>query len=126
MARPALQVDGARQLRSSLKAAGDDLGDLKDAHRAAAATVTAAATGRAPHRTGALAASIRPGGTKTAAIVRAGGARAPYAAYVHWGTPARGIPADPFISAAAQATEPSWVAGYTTAVQRIVDTVRGT
>jgi hypothetical protein len=125
VAQPVMKVEGARQLRATLKAAGDDLGDLKDAHREAGTIVANAAGGRAPRRTGALAGSIRAAGTKAGAVVRAGGARAPYAPYVHNGTPARGIPQNPFITEAAQATESRWVAGYGTAIERIVDKVKG-
>lgn len=122
---PVVEVDGGRRLRSTLRKAGSDLGELKAAHAAAAALVTAAAQARAPRRSGTLAGSVRGSGTKTAAIVRAGGARVPYAQPIHWGWPARHITANPFITEAAQATEPAWADTYRREVDRILDDVKG-
>lgn len=122
---PALQVEGGRELRASLKAAGADLGDLKAAHRAASTLVSAAAAGRAPRRTGTLAASLRPGATQTSALIRGGGARVPYGGPIHWGWPGHNIAPNPFISEAAQATEPTWVEAYRRDVAHIVDSVKG-
>lgn len=133
MTGPTVEVRGGRELRSTLRKAGSDLGELKAAHAAAAALVTAAAVGRAPRGpTGRLAGSIRPGATKTAALVRAGGARVPYANAIHWGTGPRpgrrgphNIASNPFITEAAQATEPTWGPVYARAVAEAVDNVRG-
>ena len=99
----------------------------------AAALVTAAARARAPvGPTGRLAASVRPGATKTMALVRAGGAAVPYANAIHWGAGPRlgrpgphNIASNPFITEAAQATEPAWEPIYRRAVAEIVDTVKG-
>lgn len=123
MPRPQVQVEGARELRTSLKRCGDDLSDLKDTHAQVAQTVAHAA--HPPVVTGRLAQSIRPSGTKTAAQVRAGGARLPYAGPVHWGWPARNIVAQPFLADAAHATEPVWLAGYQAAVDKELAKVKG-
>jgi hypothetical protein len=48
--------------------------------------------------TGALAGSIRAGRGKTKAVVRAGGAKAPYAGVIHYGWPARNIAPHPFLT----------------------------
>lgn len=123
MARPIVKVEGARTFRRTLRRAGDDLSELRAAHAAVAGLVASAA--RPPVRSGRLAATVRPAGTKTAAIVRAGFATVPYAGPVHWGWPDRGIEAQPFAVDAAQQTEPAWVAIYTDEVQRILDKVKG-
>lgn len=120
-----LQVKGARQLRRTLRQAGDDLTDLKATHRKVAGIVTPAAAQRAPVVSGALMGSVRPGATKTAAIVRAGRKRVPYAGPIHWGWAARHIKANPFLSLAATSTEPRWRQVYFQAVEAIVSKVQG-
>ncbi|GIG69741.1 HK97 gp10 family phage protein [Phytomonospora endophytica] len=127
MAREAftIDVDGAAQLRRTLRKAGADAADLKDANAAAAAIVARAGAAAAPRRTGRLAASVRGNRAVGAAVVRAGGARVPYAAPIHWGWPRRGIAAQPFLSDAARATEALWLAAFFRDMQSICDTVRG-
>lgn len=119
----ALKVEGAARLRRDLARAGVDLNDLKAVHRQVAALVAAAAD--PPRRSGRLAASVRPGATRRAAIVRAGGARVPYAGPIHWGWPKRGIKARPFIAAAAQDTEAQWYGLFLAAVEDIIEQVQG-
>lgn len=125
MPAPALQVEGARQLRASLKRAGLDVADLKAAHAQVAEQVKQAAAPRAPRRTGALAASMRSSGTQSAALVRAGRARVPYAGPIHWGWPRRHIAAQPWIYEAAQRTQDSWEGTYLGALEQIIDRIEG-
>jgi len=125
MSRPLVRVDGARQLRATMKAAGADLSDLNAVNKRTASLVSAEAVGRSPRRSGALAATVRPAGTRTAAIVRAGRASVPYANVIEFGWPARGIEAQPFVFEAAQAKEPQWTAFYEGEIAKIVDRVRG-
>lgn len=87
--------------------------------------VAAAGRARAPKLTGALAGTVRPSGTKTRAVVRAGFARVPYAGPIHWGWPARGIAAQPFLSDAATSTEPAWQNIYLDAINKTIDKVEG-
>ena len=49
----------------------------------------------------------------------------PYAGAIHWGWPARNIVGQPFLTDAAKATEPIWVAQYLADIQKIVDKVKG-
>ena len=49
-----VHVEGLRQLRKSLRQAGDDMQDLKAANKQAAEIVAARARSLAPSRTGAL------------------------------------------------------------------------
>lgn len=125
MARPAVEVEGARQLRRTMRKAGLDLQQLKDAHAAASRIVAAAATSRAPIRTGRLQSTIRAAGTTTAGIVRAGYKSVPYAGPIHWGWPARSITADPFLVDAAADTESSWIGAYERNIAAIINTIEG-
>lgn len=125
MARPRVQIDGARQLRRTLKAAGDDLEDLKRANLQAAEIAAGAARTRAPRLTGALAGDIRASGTKTAGTIRAGRKRLPYAGAIHWGWPARGIEAQPYLTEGAQQTEPVWVPLYEQELKKALAKVKG-
>ena len=125
MTAPAFTVEGARQLRRTMKAAGISLQDLKDAHREAAELVKREAEPNAPRRNGTLAASMRAAGTQSAAIVRVGGARVPYAGPIHWGWEARHIAAQPWVAEAAEDTQPSWEQTYLDAVQVVIATIEG-
>lgn len=121
---PLVEVDGLKQLRRSLKAAGEGLEDLKAANRQAADT---AAGGAKPPvgPTGRLAGSIRTSGTAAAGIIRAGRAAIPYAQPIHWGWPKRGIPANPFLSDGATATESKWVPVYEAHIEAILAKIEG-
>jgi hypothetical protein len=122
---PLVRVEGARELRRTLKRAGDDLADLKAANAKAGQTVAQWAAVKAPRRTGALGASVRAGKAVGRAQIMAGNAAVPYAGVIHWGWPARRITAQPFIVEAAQATQPAWEAAYLDDMQRVVDRVKG-
>lgn len=122
----AVQVVGAKQLRRTMKRAGEDLTQMNRANAAVSGFVAARAQGTAPRgETGKLAASVRGSAARTSATVRAGGARVPYAGPIHWGWPARNIRAQPWISEAATSTESTWIAIYTDAIDLIIGKVRG-
>lgn len=93
-----VKVDGLRPLMRKLNQSGADLHDRKDLMHDLGMIVVNAATPNAPTKSGALAGTIRAGRGKSKAVVRAGGARAPYAGVQHYGWPARGIPAHPFLT----------------------------
>lgn len=121
-----VQVEGGRALRRSLRAAGDDLSDLKDAHTESARIAAGAAQVRVPVRTGRLRATVRSSGTLSAGVIRAGRASVPYANPIHWGWPARHITAQPFASHGAQASQPQWVPVFEAALHRALQKVHGT
>jgi len=123
---PVVRVDGARELRRTLKAAGDDLEDLKHVHATVAKYVALRAAATAPRKSGRLAGSVRGSQAKTSATVRGGGARVPYANPIHWGWPHRHIAANPFLVNAAHQTEPTWTKYYLREVERILSHVHGT
>lgn len=123
--RPVVEVEGARQLRATLKRAGDDLGDLAATHAEIGRLVASVGRTGAPKRTGRLAGSVRASGTKTTATVRAGGASIPYAGPIHYGWAAHNISPNPFLTSAAHNTESIWTRIYLNAVDRILSKVKG-
>jgi hypothetical protein len=121
-----VRVDGLRRLRSDLrKIEPKALDNVKRAYAAAAAMVAAAASARAPKRSGRLAASVRGNRAVSRATVAAGGVTLPYAGPIHYGWPAHNIEAAPFIIDAAQATEPAWLPIFAADVDQALDVVRG-
>lgn len=118
-------VDGARRLRTTLKAAGSDLSDLKAANRRAAETVLPVARSIAPIKDGDLRATLRPAATARAGIVRAGFKRVPYAGVIHWGWPKKNIKSQPYLTTAAQITEPFWVEAYEQDLREAILKVKG-
>lgn len=125
MARPQVEVKGAKELRKQLKAAGDDLADLKATHKKIAQIVEFDALQLAPVVTGGLVGSIRASGTQTAAIVRAGRKSVPYAGPIHWGWPTRNITAQPFLIDAQEAKYEDWMSEYTQLVDKALDKIAG-
>lgn len=120
MSKGRSRVEGADRAARSLRAAGRSVDNLGAAASTASRIIASGARARAPRRTGALAASIRAapeGGTaRTVASIR-------YAGFVHYG--ARGRPARPFLTDAAEATEPAWLGAYEAQVRSIAATTRG-
>lgn len=121
MAQPVVKVEGARELRKALKSVEGGLDDLKATHDKIAQVVVPVGRRGAPRRTGRLAGSIRGSGTKTQAVVRAGGARLPYGGPIHWGWPKRNIKAQPFLTDAGKETEPTWTGIYVEDTQKLID-----
>lgn len=119
-----IKIVGERRLIASLTEAAKNLEDFRNPARAAASIAAAAARGIAPVRTGALRGSIRASASKKTGIIQAG-AGLRYARPVHWGSPARGILARPFLSKGAQASEAIWVRGFEQHVKSTLSKVRG-
>ena len=119
-----VQIEGLSRLASTMKRAGQDVEELKDAHARAGETVAAAAAAAAPRRSGNLAGSIRAARQARRARVQAGSSRVPYAAPIQWGWPARTIAANPFLSDAARSTEGAWLKAYLDDVQKALDKVK--
>lgn len=129
-----IRVDGARELRSTMRKAGVEITeDLKATHREASDTVISRAREIVPVAPanmssaipGLLRDSLRPGATKTAAIARAGKKRVPYANPIHWGWFKRNIRPSLFLTKAAKDTEPAWVAQYEKKFDAILDKIKG-
>lgn len=90
MAAAGVRVTGLREVIRSLERYGVEVSDLKKSFRRIGTLVTDEAKDLAPSLSGALAGSIRPSNSKNKALVRAGGARVPYAGVLHYGG---GVPA---------------------------------
>ena len=84
----------------AMEKAGADSTDMKELMFQLGNLVVKAAS--PPVLTGKMVGTIRAGRGKTKAVVRAGGARAPYAPVVHYGWPARNIAPNPFLLKALQ------------------------
>jgi uncharacterized protein YcsI (UPF0317 family) len=122
MTGASFSLEGVDVLQRTMKKAGMDITELTDAHARASEIVAAAARSSAPRRTGALASSIKSSKAKRTALVNV---TSRYAKPIHWGWPARNIEANPWVSEAAQATEPQWLPLYEAAVEKALDEVRG-
>ncbi len=123
--RAVVEILGEKELRRTLKKAGVDMADFRVAHLQASQIVAGRAAPVTPKVTGALRQSVRPGATQTAAIVRAGSARVPYANPIHWGWPKRHIAASLFLTTTAAQTEPTWAPIYMDRLEQIIGGVKG-
>lgn len=95
-----IRVEGLRKTIRHMEQAGVASQDMKILmHEVGLLVVKAAAP---PRDSGRLATTIRAGRGKTKAVVRAGGAKAPYAGVIHYGWPARNIAPNPFLVDAMQ------------------------
>lgn len=95
-----VSVKGLNRAVRNLEKAGVDAGDMKELMHAIGMIVVRAAN--APEKSGALAGTVRAGRGKTKAVVRAGGAKTPYAGVIHYGNPHTGLRANPFLVNALQ------------------------
>lgn len=95
-----IRVTGLRKTMRDLERAGADATDMKELIHDLGQIVVNAAT--VPSMTGNLAGTVRAGRGKTKAVVRAGGARAPYAGVIHYGWPAHNIAPQPYLVDALQ------------------------
>jgi hypothetical protein len=117
------EVEGLDRFTATLSDAADQLGDMDGASRAVGSMVVNVASRLAPKRTGALAASVSAVTTVANVVdVRAGTA---YAGPIHWGWPAHGITAQPFIQDAIRMNEDDIVELYADEVVEILGTVKG-
>jgi len=96
-----VRIEGLGQTMRALTKAGADAQDMKDLMHALGMLVVNAAN--PPVKSGALDATMRAGRGKTKAVVRAGGAKTPYAGVVHYGWPQHNIEAQPFLQTALDA-----------------------
>jgi len=119
-------VGGWRQLRKQLRAAGDDLSDLKEANADAARIAAAEIKRRAPVDSGRLASTVRSAGTKSAGVVLVGNnGKVRYAGPIVWGWGRRHIAANPFPSRGARVAEPRWRSVYESYITRVIQRIKG-
>lgn len=121
-----VQVIGGARLRRTLRQAGVDMKQLRDANRQAAASILPIAVGMAPvGQTLRLKGSLRTAATNRAGILRAGRKSVPYAGVVHWGNPHRGTRAQPWIMRAAQDNEAVWMKVYMEKIDDVLNSIEG-
>lgn len=113
-----VRVEGLSRSMRALTKAGADAQDMKDLMHSIGSIVVDAAD--APAKSGALAGTIRAGRGKTKAVVRAGGARTPYAGVIHYGWPARGISPQPFLTEALQANRSAVFAALEAGIDELI------
>ena len=123
MAGPLTQVHGTRELRRALGKGSARLADLKAANARVAAFLASGSRPFAPRRTGQLASTSRGNRAAGKAVVMVGNAATPYAGPVHWGWPARDIPAQPWVAEYAERTQPVWLGTYQQDVDAIVSAI---
>lgn len=115
-----LRVEGLGKTMRALSKAGADAEDMKTLMHSLGLIVVRAAQGKAPTLTGALRGTIRAGRGKTKAVVRAGGAKTPYAGVIHYGWPARSIQPNPFLVDALQASRGAVLSGLDKGLDRLL------
>lgn len=93
-----MRVEGLNETLRALKKAGADAEDMKQLMFALGSIVVAAAQPKAPTLSGKMSSTIRAGKGRTKAVVRAGGAKAPYAGVIHYGWPARNVEPHPYLA----------------------------
>ncbi|WP_146238602.1 HK97 gp10 family phage protein [Curtobacterium sp. MCPF17_003] len=96
-----VRIEGLNKTIRGLRKAGADSQDMKDLMHAIGEVVVGAAQGGVPKETGKLSDTIRAGRGATKAVVRAGGARAPYAGVQNYGWPSRNIRGTNYLTDAA-------------------------
>ncbi|MCU1530122.1 MAG: hypothetical protein JWP75_3885 [Frondihabitans sp.] len=95
-----VRITGLNKTIRALSKAGADAQDMKDLMHDIGMLVVNAA--QPPVASGTLAGTIRAGYGKTKAVVRAGGAKAPYAGVIEYGWPARRLTKHGFMEDALQ------------------------
>lgn len=118
--RPAIEVEGAKELRAAMRRMDGRLDDLKDVHRAAGEIVASAARAIVPRRSGRLGETIRVDRRASGASVLAGRSRVPYAGPIHFGWPRRNIEPQPFLYDALDSRRDEVAAKYAAAVGVLV------
>jgi hypothetical protein len=99
--KPGVEVEGLDVVRKNLRAVDKDLPKgLKAVHIEISKPIAEEARGRAPQRTGRLAASVRAGASQKSASVSAGGRLRPYpyGPVVHYGGYPGDYPGQPFLT----------------------------
>lgn len=128
MPADSLHVEGGARLRRTLRKAGADMKDLTRLHRRVGDIILPRAKALAPvgpEAGGHIKNTIRATAAQRHSTIRAGGKTRPYGPAVHWGWRAHGITANPWISQAAQDTEPAWSNEFMTGIEKILDQVKG-
>jgi len=118
-----IRVQGLNDLVKTMRKAGIDMSDLKEANKAAGTIVATRGKSVAPRLTGKLAASIRPSKTARKAVVRAGGSTLRYAKFQEFGSSKN--TAKHYLYGSAEYTQPEWLPQYELEMSRIIARIKG-
>jgi len=128
MARDAMRIEvkGLKQIQREVRSVDRDLAkEMRAAGKSAAQIIADQGEIEAPKRTGRLAASVKSVAQTNSAAVKAGtAARVPYAEPVHFGWPARGIKANPFLYRAIAKTSDRAAAEYEKKIGELAGRIR--
>ena len=116
-----VEITGLRSTIRDLQRMGVEAEELKDLMGSIGDLIADAARPLARRATGTMAGSIRPGRVKTRAVIRAGGARIPYAGVQHYGWAARNITPNPYLTQALQARQAAVFAELDKGLQRLIN-----
>ena len=116
-----VRVKGLRETIRALEQAGAATDDMKDLMHEIGLIVSRSAASHVPVKSGRLQRSLRAGRGKTKAVARAGSARLPYAPIIHYGWPARRIPARPFLTDAVTREQHTVVTALVEGLGEIID-----
>jgi carbon monoxide dehydrogenase subunit G len=125
MSKDSIRVSGLNQAIRALKDVGVPASEIAAAGKDAAEIVAGEARTLVPVKTGKLKGSIRTATQQRKAIVRAGGARVPYANPIHWGWFRRGIKPNQFFSRAINPNIDKIYKQYFDNLQRLIDKYKG-
>jgi len=125
MSKDSIRVSGLNQAIRALKDVGVPASEIAAAGKDAAEIVAGEARSLVPVKTGKLRGSIRTATQQRKAIVRAGGARVPYANPIHWGWFRRGIKPNQFFSRAINPNIDKIYKQYFDNLQRLIDKYKG-
>lgn len=132
--QPAVRIEGLKETRAAFKRINDTevTKALTKANKSAAQLVVDAALPNVPFRTGRLVATVRALGSQTSGNAKAGGAKAPHAAAIHFGVGPRpglrgphNIQKRPFLHEAAAQRQADVAREYEAEIGRIFDLLRG-
>lgn len=118
-----LEVEGLGKLVSTMRKAGIDMSDLKQANKKAGTIVANAGRAVAPRRTGRLAASIKPANQARRARIRAGGGGVRHARFQEFGT--RKNRATHYLYGSAAKTRGEWLPAYEWELNIILSRIQG-
>ena len=118
-----VKVEGLNKLTRALKKAGVEIQDLKEANQRVGNVVLQAAGPITPHRSGALASSLRVAQRQSGVIVRAGGGRVRYAKYVEYGT--KKMAGRSYLVKGINDSQPRWMYEYDIELQKLMNKVAG-
>jgi hypothetical protein len=90
-----VRIEGLRKLNKAFRDAEVNASDQKELMHSLGQIVVRAAV--VPADSGLLSTTVRAGRGKSKAVVRAGGAKTPYAGVIHYGWPQHNIAPNPFL-----------------------------